>query len=152
MFDVGFSELVLIALLALIVLGPKRLPEVARTAGHWLGRLRRFMTDVKQDFDRELRGTELEELRKLKQELNETRRMMEESSSQLYRNLSESIDTAATPASAERAPAPTATETPAIEAPSEPSEPEPAAVEPTAPPARRRTAAKKNGSARRTKR
>ena len=87
MFDVGFSELVLIALLALIVLGPKRLPEVARTAGRWLGRLRRFMNDVKQDLDKELHSAELSELRKLKQELDDTRRVIEESSGQLYQDV-----------------------------------------------------------------
>ncbi|BAU47249.1 hypothetical protein SVA_0670 [Sulfurifustis variabilis] len=153
MFDIGFSELVLIALLALLVLGPKRLPEVARTAGRWLGRLRRFMTDVKQDFDRELRGTELEELRKLKQELNETRRIMEESSSQLYRNISDGVDAGATTTPpAATTPTPGVTETPAIEAPSSSPESEAAVSEAPAPPARRRTGAKKNGPARRTKR
>lgn len=154
MFDIGFSELVLIALLALIVLGPKRLPEVARTAGRWLGRLRRFMTDVKQDFDRELRGAELEELRKLKQELNETRRLMEDSSSQLYRDLSHGLDANATIAPlGETAPAAApAPETPAVEAPSASADqPEPAA-DAAAPPPRRRSPAKKNGPARRVKR
>lgn len=87
MFDVGFSELVLIALLALVVLGPKRLPEAARAAGHWLGKLRRFVSDVKQDFDRELNTAELAELRKLKQELDNTRRVIEESSGKLYQDL-----------------------------------------------------------------
>lgn len=87
MFDIGFSELVLVALLALLVLGPKRLPEVARTAGHWLGRLRRFIDNVRQDFDRELNTAELSELRKLKEELNETRRLMEESSQNLVQDL-----------------------------------------------------------------
>lgn len=95
MFDVGFSELVLIALIALIVLGPKRLPEVARTAGRWLGKLRRFLTDVKQDLDRELHTAELDELRKLKEELNETRRIMEESSTQLYRQVTQEVNAAA---------------------------------------------------------
>ena len=89
MFDIGFSELVLIALLALIVLGPKRLPEVARAAGRGLGWLRRFMTDVKQDFDRELRTAELSELQKLKQELHDTRRLIEESSDQLYHSIAQ---------------------------------------------------------------
>lgn len=87
MFDIGFSELVLIALLALIVLGPKRLPEVARAAGKGLARLRRFMTDVKQDFDRELNTAELSELRKLKEELHDTRRQIEQSSNQLYNTI-----------------------------------------------------------------
>lgn len=103
MFDIGFSELVLIAVLALIVLGPKRLPEAARTAGHWLGRLRRFLTDVKQDFDRELNTAELDELRKLKQELSDTRRVIEESSSQAFSAVTQEpagAPTIAAPASA----------------------------------------------------
>lgn len=112
MFDIGFSELVLIALLALIVLGPKRLPEVARTAGHWLGRLRRFMNDVKQDLDKELRSAELAELRKLKKELDDTRRLIEESSGELYQSVAQ-------PAGADTAPtiAPPTDATPAVEAP-----------------------------------
>src|SRR3989304_4556407 len=62
MFDIGFSELVVIGLIALIVLGPKRLPEVARTAGKWMGQLRRFLADGKLDLgrggqSRRLRGT-----------------------------------------------------------------------------------------------
>src|SRR5690606_29192204 len=89
MFDVGFTELFVIALVALIVLGPKRLPEVARTAGRWLGRLRRFVADVKQDFDRELQDAELADLRNLKQELEETRRTFEETSGKLMRQVSE---------------------------------------------------------------
>lgn len=153
MFDIGFSELVLIALLALIVLGPKRLPEVARTAGRWLGQLRRFMTDVKQDFDRELRTAELEELRKLKEELNNTRRLMEESSQQIFRDLSSELETTtatiAPPAETKTAPAP---ETPAIEAPSSAPDSNPTAPETAERPPRRRAPAKKNGPARRTRR
>ena len=71
MFDIGFSELVAVSLIALIVLGPKHLPEVARTAGRWMGQLRRFIADVKQDIDREVHTEDLAELRKLKEELNE---------------------------------------------------------------------------------
>jgi len=117
MFDVGFSELVLIALLALIVLGPKRLPEVARTAGRWLGRLRRFMNDVKQDLDKELHSAELTELRKLKQELDDTRRVIEESSGQLYRDISDPSP----PSTPTIAPPPNTT--PAIETPAKPARP-----------------------------
>jgi sec-independent protein translocase protein TatB len=90
MFDIGFSELVLIGILALLVLGPKRLPEVARTAGRWMAQLRRFVTNVKQDFDRELHGSELSELRKLKQELDDTRRAFADSGSRLAQNLADS--------------------------------------------------------------
>lgn len=91
MFDIGFSELILIGLLALIVLGPKRLPEAARAAGRWMARLRRFIADVKRDFDRELHGEELAELRRLKEELDETRRLIGESSSEILRGLNAQI-------------------------------------------------------------
>ena len=63
MFDIGFSEMVILAVLALIVIGPERLPRVARTAGHLLGRLQRYVADVKADINREM---ELEELRKMR--------------------------------------------------------------------------------------
>jgi sec-independent protein translocase protein TatB len=87
MFDVGLSELLVIGLVALIVIGPKRLPEVARAAGRWAGRLQRFVSNVKQDLDRELHHAEISELRKLKQELDETRRVMEDSSGRLMQDL-----------------------------------------------------------------
>lgn len=54
MFDIGFWELCLVAVVALIVFGPEKLPEVARSAGLWIGRARRFMATVKQEIDREL--------------------------------------------------------------------------------------------------
>jgi len=82
MFDIGFSELALIALIGLLVLGPKRLPEVARTLGSWLGRLRAWIANVKQDLDREINSEELAEFRKLKAELEETKRLIEQSASQ----------------------------------------------------------------------
>lgn len=97
MFDVGFSELVVIGLIALIVLGPKRLPEVARTAGRWLGKLRRFVADVKSDLDREIHHEELAELRKLKQELNDTRRLMENTSGELLQGFTEVAPAVTTP-------------------------------------------------------
>ncbi|MCR4347084.1 MAG: Sec-independent protein translocase protein TatB [Sulfuricaulis sp.] len=89
MFDIGFSELVAVGLIALIVLGPKRLPEVARTAGRWMGQLRRFIADVKQDIDREVNSEDLAELRKLKLELNDTRRMMQNTSGELVKGFTE---------------------------------------------------------------
>ncbi len=46
MFDIGFSELIVIAIVALVVIGPERLPRVARTAGHLLGRMQRYVNDV----------------------------------------------------------------------------------------------------------
>jgi sec-independent protein translocase protein TatB len=62
MFDIGFSEMMVIAVVALIVIGPERLPKVARTLGHLFGRMQRYVNDVKADISREM---ELDELRKL---------------------------------------------------------------------------------------
>jgi sec-independent protein translocase protein TatB len=62
MFDVGFWELTIIALVALIVIGPERLPKVARTVGLWLGRGRRFIATVKADIDKEIKAEELREV------------------------------------------------------------------------------------------
>ena len=49
MFDIGFSEIVVIAVVALIVIGPERLPKTARTLGHLFGRLQRYVADVKAE-------------------------------------------------------------------------------------------------------
>ena len=76
MFDIGFSELVVIALVALIVIGPERLPKVARTLGHLLGRMQRYVNDVKADISREM---ELDELRKLQSTVEEAARSIEQS-------------------------------------------------------------------------
>jgi len=58
----GFTEMMLIGIVALIVIGPERLPGVARTAGKYVGRLKRFMTTVKADVEQELRADELREI------------------------------------------------------------------------------------------
>lgn len=63
MFDIGFSELMVIAIIALVVIGPERLPKVARTIGILAGRLQRYVADVKADINREI---ELDELRKMR--------------------------------------------------------------------------------------
>jgi sec-independent protein translocase protein TatB len=62
MFDVGFWELALIGLVMLIVVGPERLPKLARTAGMWLGRARRMLSSVKAEIDREIKAEELKEI------------------------------------------------------------------------------------------
>jgi len=62
MFDVGFWELSIIAVVALLVIGPERLPKVARTAGHWIGRGRRFVASVKADIDQEIKADELKRI------------------------------------------------------------------------------------------
>ena len=76
MFDIGFSKLMVIAIVALVVIGPERLPKVARTAGHMLGRLQRYVSTVKSDINREM---QLEELRRLQSEIQESARGVEQS-------------------------------------------------------------------------
>jgi sec-independent protein translocase protein TatB len=70
MFDIGFSEIVVIAVVALIVIGPERLPRVARTLGHLFGRAQRYVNNVKSDISREMAIDELRQSgQKLEQEL-----------------------------------------------------------------------------------
>jgi sec-independent protein translocase protein TatB len=59
MFDIGFSELLLIGVVALIVIGPERLPKVARTAGHLYGRMQRYVATVRSDISKEIQLDEL---------------------------------------------------------------------------------------------
>ena len=75
MFDVGFSELLVIAIVALVVIGPERLPKVARTAGLLLGRLQRYVNDVKADINREM---QLDELKKLQADMQDSVRSFEQ--------------------------------------------------------------------------
>ncbi|HMT80306.1 MAG TPA: Sec-independent protein translocase protein TatB [Azonexus sp.] len=76
MFDISFSELIVIGFVALIVIGPERLPKVARTLGHLLGRAQRYVNDVKSDISREV---QLDELRKLQSQVTESARELESS-------------------------------------------------------------------------
>ena len=69
MFDIGFSELVVVGVVALIVIGPERLPKVARTAGHLLGRFQRYAASVKSDISREM---QMDELRKVGEDFKES--------------------------------------------------------------------------------
>ncbi|MEI7446117.1 MAG: Sec-independent protein translocase protein TatB [Burkholderiales bacterium] len=76
MFDIGFSEMVVLAVVALVVLGPERLPKVAKQAGAWMGKLRRYVDDVKSDINRQM---ELTELRNLKSQLTDAAKDLESS-------------------------------------------------------------------------
>lgn len=62
MFDVGFWEVAIIGVIALLVVGPDRLPALARNVGLWVGRIRRYVTHVKQDIEREIHAEEVREL------------------------------------------------------------------------------------------
>lgn len=69
MFDVSFSELIVIGIVALVVIGPERLPGVARTLGHLLGRAQRYVSDVKADIHREI---QLDELKKMQSQMTDS--------------------------------------------------------------------------------
>ena len=76
MFDISFTEILVIAVVGLVVIGPERLPKVARTLGHLFGRAQRYANDVKNDIQREM---ELEELKKWKASVEGTARSIEDS-------------------------------------------------------------------------
>jgi len=76
MFDIGFTELLVIAVVALIAIGPQQLPKVARTLGHLFGRMQRYVNDVKADISREM---ELDELRKMQTTMEDTARSFQSS-------------------------------------------------------------------------
>ena len=69
MFDVSFSELLVIAVVALLVIGPEKLPKVARTVGAFTGRMQRYMAQIKEEVNREMR---FDELQKLQQEIKQS--------------------------------------------------------------------------------
>ena len=71
MFDVGFSEMLMVGLIALLVFGPERLPRVAKEAALWIRKLRSMATSVKQEIDREL------QLQDLKESMDQRKREME---------------------------------------------------------------------------
>ncbi|CAG0955681.1 Sec-independent protein translocase protein TatB [Burkholderiales bacterium] len=113
MFDIGFSEIALIAVVALIVLGPERLPRVARMAGRMMGQLQRYVHSVKSEIDREI---QLEELKKLQGELNSAANKFESSlreGVQAVESEAKAVETEVQASSAEWA----ASSTPAVEAP-----------------------------------
>jgi sec-independent protein translocase protein TatB len=76
MFDIGFTEIFVIGVVALVVIGPERLPRVAKTVGHLFGRMQRYVSEVKADINREI---ELDELRKLRSTMQDAARSIEQS-------------------------------------------------------------------------
>lgn len=93
MFDISFMELLVISMVALIVIGPERLPTVARTLGHLYGRCRSFVYSIRTDIHNEMR---MEELKKMQSSVQETVQSIEDSVQQGVDHLKTAItDTAA---------------------------------------------------------
>ena len=82
MFDIGFWELMLMGVVALLVVGPERLPKLAYTAGKWLGKGRSMLSAVKLEIDKEVKAEELKEiLEKQKRQMNPIQDVFDETSS-----------------------------------------------------------------------
>ena len=92
MFDFSFSELALIGAVALVVLGPERLPKVARTVGEWAGKAQRYVSQVKADINREM---ELSELKKLQEQARDVARSIETSVQEGVSGLQSNLDSTA---------------------------------------------------------
>jgi sec-independent protein translocase protein TatB len=86
MFDISFSELVVIGMVALIVIGPERLPRVSRTLGHLFGRAQRYVRDIRIDIERQIEMEEIEEMKRTREEASRAVRSIEQS---LNREMSE---------------------------------------------------------------
>ncbi|MEY3107080.1 MAG: hypothetical protein RIT35_1253 [Pseudomonadota bacterium] len=80
MFDIGFSELVMIGLVSLLVIGPERLPKVARIAGFWIGKSRAMMASVKAEIKQELQEEEIRQILKEQIKLEEFHAAINETS------------------------------------------------------------------------
>jgi len=88
MFDIGFSEILVIGVVALIVIGPERLPKTARMLGHLFGRLQRYVGEVKADISREM---ELDELRRLQREVKGVASELQQSMTSVAREVEASV-------------------------------------------------------------
>ena len=132
MFDIGFSEIVVIAVVALIVIGPERLPKTAKTLGLLFGRLQRYVSDVKADINREL---ELEELRKLQHDVQSAARDIETTVTSAAQELESGTRKLESELNATPEPPPAVPAVPADAAPAAPGAVAPSDAAPASPPA-----------------
>jgi sec-independent protein translocase protein TatB len=89
--DFGFDKIALIGAVALIVIGPEKLPRVARTVGHFIGKAQRYVADVKAEVNRSI---ELEELKKMKTEFEDAARNVEQTVSSEINQTTSSLESA----------------------------------------------------------
>lgn len=102
MFDVGFQEVFLIGIVALVVVGPERLPALAASVGRWVGKTRRFVAGVKSDFARELEsgdlhkmlGDQKEQINELRSLVNSTRKDLESTATDAVESAKAKLDSA----------------------------------------------------------
>jgi len=90
MFDASFAEVMIIAVIALLVIGPERLPEVAATVGGWIGKAKAFVSSTKADIEREFQASEMRDiLSDQKKEIEELRQMVSDTQDDFKQNVDE---------------------------------------------------------------
>lgn len=99
MFDIGFTELLIVAVVGLLVIGPERLPGAIRTGSAWLGRIKRGFNDIKQEVEQELHNDSV------MQELKKTGRELQEQSSAINEDIRSVVDDVKPPAGRDERPA-----------------------------------------------
>ena len=93
MFDSGFLELLVVGIIALLVVGPERLPEVAAKTGKFIGKMKAFVANTREDIEKEIRSEEMQSmLNQQKSEISELRDMMSKTSKNAGANLKEATD------------------------------------------------------------
>ncbi len=93
MFDSGFLELLVVGIIALLIVGPERLPEVAAKAGKFIGKMKAFVATTREDIEKEIRSDELKSmLNKQKDEISELRDMMQNTKNDVSDEFSEASD------------------------------------------------------------
>jgi len=93
MFDSGFLELLVVGIIALMVVGPERLPEVAAKAGKFIGKMKAFVATTREDIEKEIRSDELQSmLNQQKDEISELRDMMQNTKSEVSEEFTEASD------------------------------------------------------------
>jgi sec-independent protein translocase protein TatB len=90
MFEIGFSEVCMVGLVALLVIGPEKLPKVARMAGFWIAKSKRMMNAVKQEINEEFQAEELRQSLKNQTGINEFKKLVDDTSDDL-RSIKDSI-------------------------------------------------------------
>ena len=83
MFEVGFSEILMVGLVALLVIGPEKLPKFARMTGFWVAKSRRMIANVKQEINEEFQAEELRQMLKNKSGINELQQIVEDTTNDL---------------------------------------------------------------------
>ena len=106
MFDIGFQEMMLISIVALVVIGPERLPETIRSIMLWLGRIRRSFTDIKSELEQEIgideirrqlhNETIMKDIKESKEKISDALKEADQSLDEFKHSISESTDTAKT--------------------------------------------------------